>query len=46
MNEIFKTIFEVILGIIGGTALVSYLEYKYKRCYFCGELINGKNKTK
>ena len=46
MKEIFKKIFAIILGIVGGVALVSFLEYKYRRCYFCGELINAKKERK
>lgn len=44
IKKYFGIIFAIILGAIGGLALVSYLEYKYRRCYFCGELINGKTK--
>ncbi len=44
IKKYFEIIFAIILGAIGGIALVSYLEYKYRRCYFCGELINGKTK--
>jgi len=46
MKEIFKKIFSIILGIVGGFGLVSYLEHKYRRCYFCGELINDKKERK
>lgn len=41
MREIFKKTFSIILGVIGGFALVNYLEYKYEKCYFCGRLINA-----
>ena len=41
MREIFKNIFAIILGIVGGTALVSYLEYKREKCSSCGGLINA-----
>ena len=41
MREIYKKIFGIVLGVVGGIALVSYLEYKYPRCAICGGLINA-----
>ena len=41
-NKFFRIIFVTLIGIFGGFALVYYLEYKYRRCYFCGKLINEK----
>ena len=46
MKKIFKKIFSIILGIVGGVGLVYYLEHKYQRCSFCGELINAKKERK
>jgi len=43
-NRFLAIAFSIILGIFGGLALVYYLEHKYRRCYFCGELINRKLK--